>query len=109
MEHIDFPYVTTNHMFSQLDARAPMIHLTYHTILRILELMPIKYVARTSTLSKHWRHIWSTQSHLVFDTLFFIMYLMLVLLLASVIHKILMKHAGNILGFHLISETYTLT
>ncbi|KAG5605731.1 hypothetical protein H5410_027223 [Solanum commersonii] len=40
-------------------------------LLRILELMPIKYAARTSTLSKHWRHIWSTQLHLVFDTLFF--------------------------------------
>ncbi|KAH0672175.1 hypothetical protein KY284_023262 [Solanum tuberosum] len=76
---------------------------------RILELMPIKYAARSSILSKHWRQLWSTQPNLVFDPLFFQYVSNTKDSAASVIHKILLKHTGDILGFHLISEADTLT
>uniref|UniRef100_M1DBZ3 Ubiquitin-protein ligase n=2 Tax=Solanum tuberosum TaxID=4113 RepID=M1DBZ3_SOLTU len=76
---------------------------------RILELMPIKYAARSSILSKLWRQLWSTQPNLVFDPLFFQYVSNTKDSAASVIHKILLKHTGDILGFHLISEADTLT
>ncbi|XP_059315439.1 F-box/FBD/LRR-repeat protein At1g13570-like [Lycium ferocissimum] len=75
----------------------------------ILEIMPIKYAARTGTLSKQWRQVWSTQPHLVFDPLFFQYVYNKGASAASVIHKILTQHIGNILGFHLISKTDTLS
>ncbi|XP_049405300.1 F-box/LRR-repeat protein At3g26922-like [Solanum stenotomum] len=76
---------------------------------RILELMPIKYAARSIILSKHWRQLWFTQPNLVFDPLFFQYVSNNKDSAASVIHKILLKHTGDILGFHLISEADTLT
>ncbi|XP_004239345.1 F-box/LRR-repeat protein At3g26922-like [Solanum lycopersicum] len=76
---------------------------------RILELMPIKYAARSSILSKHWRQLWSTQPNLVFDPMFFQHVSNTEDSAASIIHKILMKHTGDILGFHLISDADTLT
>ncbi|XP_049346828.1 F-box/FBD/LRR-repeat protein At1g13570-like [Solanum verrucosum] len=76
---------------------------------RILELMPIKYAARSSILSKHWRQLWFTQPNIVFDPLFFQYVSNTEDSTASVIHKLLLKHTGDILGFHLISEADTLT
>nr|XP_009766675.1 PREDICTED: putative F-box/FBD/LRR-repeat protein At4g13965 [Nicotiana sylvestris]XP_016484603.1 PREDICTED: putative F-box/FBD/LRR-repeat protein At4g13965 [Nicotiana tabacum] len=72
--------------------------------------MPIKYAARTSILSKQWRKLWSTQPHLVFDSLFFGYVSNIVgASPASIIHKILMQHIGPILGFHLISKLHELS
>ncbi|XP_055800706.1 putative F-box/FBD/LRR-repeat protein At4g13965 [Solanum dulcamara] len=76
---------------------------------KILELVPIKYSARSSTLSKQWRRLWSTQPHLVFDPLFFQYVSNIGASSTTVIHKILMQHTGNVLGFHLISETHILS
>ncbi|KAM3237909.1 F-box/FBD/LRR-repeat protein isoform X2 [Capsicum chacoense] len=72
---------------------------------RILDLIPIKHVVRTSILSKHWRQLWSTQPNLVFDPLFFQYVSNIRDSAPSIIHKIIMKHIGPILGFHLISKT----
>ncbi|KAG5604508.1 hypothetical protein H5410_026000 [Solanum commersonii] len=71
--------------------------------------MPIKYAARSSILSKHWRQLWFTQPNIVFDPLFFQYVSNTEDSAASVIHKLLLKHIGDILGFHLISEADTLT
>ncbi|XP_059309703.1 uncharacterized protein LOC132060803 [Lycium ferocissimum] len=71
---------------------------------RILELMPIQYAARTSTLSKKWRRIWSNQPHLVFDCHFFQFVSENGSSATSIIHRILMQHTGPIRGFHLISR-----
>ncbi|PHT36514.1 hypothetical protein CQW23_24214 [Capsicum baccatum] len=67
--------------------------------------MPIQDAAKTSILSKKWIQIWSTLPYLVFDHLFFQYVSDIGASAASIIHKILMQHTGNILGFHLISST----
>uniref|UniRef100_A0A3Q7GCG4 Uncharacterized protein n=1 Tax=Solanum lycopersicum TaxID=4081 RepID=A0A3Q7GCG4_SOLLC len=71
----------------------------------ILEFMPIQDAARTSVLSKKWIPIWSTLPYLVFGPLFFQYVSNIGASAATVIHKILMQHTGNIMGFHLISST----
>ncbi|WMV28753.1 hypothetical protein MTR67_022138 [Solanum verrucosum] len=71
----------------------------------ILEFMPIQDAGRTSVLSKKWMHIWSTLPHLVFGPLFFKYVSNIGASAATIIHKILMQHTGNIMGFHLISIT----
>ncbi|KAH0681696.1 hypothetical protein KY289_019448 [Solanum tuberosum] len=76
---------------------------------RILELMPIKYAARTSTLSKQWSQLWYKLPHLVFDHLFFQYVSNIGDSAARIIRKILMQHTGPILGFHLVSETHKLS
>ncbi|WMV22722.1 hypothetical protein MTR67_016107 [Solanum verrucosum] len=76
---------------------------------RILELMPIKYAARTSTLSKQWSQLWYKLPHLVFDHLFFQYVSNIGDSAARIIRKILMQHTGPILGFHLVSETHVLS
>ncbi|PHT41893.1 hypothetical protein CQW23_20747 [Capsicum baccatum] len=70
---------------------------------RLLEKMPIQDAAKTSILSKKWIQIWSTL--LLFDHLFFQYVSDIGASASSIIHKILMQHTGNILGFHLISST----
>ncbi|XP_060185467.1 putative F-box/FBD/LRR-repeat protein At4g13965 [Lycium barbarum] len=70
--------------------------------------MPIQYAARTSTLSKKWRRIWSNQPHLVFDCHFFQFVSENGVSATSIIHRILMQHNGPIRGFHLISEGHIL-
>ncbi|KAF3621135.1 putative nuclear transcription factor Y subunit B-6-like [Capsicum annuum] len=72
---------------------------------RLLEKMPIQDAAKPSILSKKWIQIWSTLPYLVFDHLFFQYVSDIGASAASIIHKILMQHTGNILGFHLISST----
>ncbi|XP_009611095.2 F-box/LRR-repeat protein 25-like [Nicotiana tomentosiformis] len=76
---------------------------------RVLELIPIQDAAKTSILSKRWTQIWSTQPHLVFDRHFFQYVSNKDASVASIIHKILMQHTGNILGFHLMSKTHELS
>lgn len=73
---------------------------------RILELMPIKYAARTSILSKQWSQLWYTLPHLLFDHMFF---QHVSNYAGGIIRKILMQHTGPILGFHLVSETRKLS
>ncbi|XP_015162732.1 putative F-box/FBD/LRR-repeat protein At4g13965 [Solanum tuberosum] len=75
----------------------------------ILELMPIKYAGRTSTLSKQWSQLWYKLPHLVFDHLFFQYVSNIGDSAARIIRKILMQHTGPILGFHLVSETHKLS
>uniref|UniRef100_M1DVH0 Ubiquitin-protein ligase n=1 Tax=Solanum tuberosum TaxID=4113 RepID=M1DVH0_SOLTU len=71
----------------------------------ILEFMPIQDAGRTSVLSKKWMHIWSTLPHLVFGPLSFKYVSNIGASAATIIHKILMQHTGNNMGFHLISST----
>ncbi|XP_075096979.1 F-box/FBD/LRR-repeat protein At1g13570 [Nicotiana tabacum] len=75
---------------------------------RILEYMPIQVAARTSILSKRWTYIWSTQPNLVFDHHFFQYVSNNRASAGRIIHKILMRHTGLILGFQLISREHKL-
>ncbi|KAH0756801.1 hypothetical protein KY290_020294 [Solanum tuberosum] len=96
-------------MVSSDPSKSIICDLPTEILHRILELMPIKYAARTSTLSKQWSQLWYTLPHLVFDNLFFQYVSNIGDSAARIIRKILMQHAGPILGFHLVSETHELS
>ncbi|KAH0681694.1 hypothetical protein KY289_019446 [Solanum tuberosum] len=95
-------------MVSSDPSKSIICDLPTEILHRILELMPIKYAARTSTLSKQWSQLWYTLPRLVFDNLFF-QYVSIGDSATRIIRKILMQHTGPILGFHLVSETHKLS
>ncbi|KAM3220456.1 hypothetical protein P3L10_024987 [Capsicum annuum] len=103
---IRYIYFRSRRSMSRCEAVATTIGGLSNDILgRLLEKMPIQDAAKPSILSKKWIQIWSTLPYLVFDHLFFQYVSDIGASAASIIHKILMQHTGNILGFHLISST----
>ncbi|KAK4720427.1 hypothetical protein R3W88_010660 [Solanum pinnatisectum] len=85
-------------MVSSDPSKSIICELPTEILHRILELMPIKYAARTSTLSKQWSQSWYMLPRLVFDNLFF-QYVSIGDSATRIIRKILMQHTGPILGF----------
>lgn len=74
----------------------------------ILEGLPLHDVARTAILSKTWRNIWVTHSHLIYDDEFISRLISKIVkiedqqfVIATTISNILLCHRGSISKFHI--------
>lgn len=72
-------------------------NLPINVIHHIQDLIPIEDAARTSVLSRSWRHIWASNPKLVFDMEFCTKRLPLTTI--DIISAILFKHRGSIKTF----------